>query len=478
MSFVIDFFKYCNNGHLVGAQVSVMAGDCYQLDLAYGNASLEDNRKVMLDTVFRIASISKIVVAMAVLQLAEKDLISLDDDIGEILGFKIRNPRFPNDKITIKMLMTQTSSITDGYDDENPLYDGIIAGYNGVNGKTLPVTLEQLLVPGSGKYYTDLTWSDAAPGCRFIYSNFGCGILACIVEAVTGMYFTDYAAQKILIPLGVDASFRASEIRNKAAIADLYYTAKDGRYRLARTGQSFIKSVYPRFPLKENYRGPAGGLFISMRDLSKIARLLINDGVWGGVRILEKETVDLMLQLHWFGQNNSYKAKGLQLKIMDFAGRTFKGHTGSAYGVISYLFINREEKLGICFITNGGQYRRGKLMYDIQENIFRTFLQHYWPSRKSKHRFTADLRVMHGFLDDRIIVLDSIPQIKSNDIYFSIKNIADIFNIVPIAEANRTILMFRRHQLVTAEPMLGLKAVCMKFKVEYHLMGNQLEIFY
>ncbi|MDD4389051.1 MAG: hypothetical protein PHV87_07595, partial [Bacilli bacterium] len=155
-----------------------------------------------------------------------------------------------------------------------------------------------------------------------------------------------------------------------------------------------------------------------------------------------------------------------------------KGHTGSAYGVISYLFINREEKLGICFITNGGQYRLGKLMYDIQENIFRTFLQHYWPSRKSKHRFTADLRVMHGFLDDRMIVFDSIPQIKSNDIYFSIKNIADIFNIVPIAEANRTILMFRRHQLVTAEPMLGLKAVCMKFKVEYHLMGNQLEIFY
>jgi CubicO group peptidase (beta-lactamase class C family) len=471
MSFASDFYKHCRESRLAGAQVSVFSGADYQLDLAYGMASLEDGKSVTLSTIFRIASISKIVVAVAVLQLVEKRLVSLDDDIGDILGFKIRNPRYPDDKITIKMLMTQTSSITDGPDEGR-------AGYNNVNGTSLPVTLRELLAPNPGEYYTEATWSPNRPGEKFIYSNFGCGILACVVEKATGEYFTDYVKRNVLDPLGVDASFRADEIINKEAIADLYYADNAGRLRRSRSGASFVESVYPRFPLGENYRGPAGGLFISMRDLARFARILIDDGAYFGRRILNKETVDLMLQIHWHGADKSYQAKGLQLKFINQFGPTFKGHTGSAYGAISYLFVNREEKLGICFITNGGLYRRGKKMYDVQENIFRSFLRAYWPRRPREHVFSADLRKPYGTLNDRAIFFSAPPRIAGDDVFLPVANIADIFDIAPETADVGTILRFRSRRVIATEPRLSLRKVCAAFKARYRRRGDEIEVYY
>ncbi|HHZ18720.1 MAG TPA: serine hydrolase [Acholeplasmataceae bacterium] len=472
MSFRTEFLQHCRDAQLVGAQVSVFSGDDYQLDLAYGLASLAGEKPVTLETIFRIASISKIVVAMAVLQLVEKQLVGLDDDIGSILGFNIRNPHHPDKKITIRMLMTQTSSITDGPEDDSR------AGYNNVNGTYRPATLRDLLVPNDGKYYTNKTWLAAVPGEAFNYSNFGCGILACIVEKVTGEYFTDYVAKNILRPLGLDASFRADEIKNKAAIANLYYGPENGGFKLSRSGESFIASVYPHFPLGENYRGPAGGLFISMRDLMKIARLLVNDGVVSGHRVLEKDTVDQMLQLQWYGVSENYRAKGLQLRFMDFDGKTFKGHTGSAYGAISYLFINREEKLGICFITNGGKYRPGTVMCDVQENIFRSFLNHYWPKQEREHVFSAAFGSAAGMLDDRVIRFSFPLELKDDDVYLPITNVADIFNIVPDAASGDVILRFRGREYVAVTPMLSLREVCATFNAGIRLENGKIEIRY
>src|SRR5690606_11809412 len=160
----------------------------------------------------------------------------------------------------------------------------------------------------------------------------------------TGEYFTDYVKRNVLDPLGVDASFRADEIINKEAIADLYYADNAGRLRRSRPGARLVESVYPRLPVGESYRRPAGRLLIIMRHVARFARILIDDRAYFGRRILNKETVDLMLQIHWHGADKSYQAKGLQLKFINQFGPTFKGHTGSAYGAISYLFVNREEK--------------------------------------------------------------------------------------------------------------------------------------
>src|SRR5690554_3106304 len=119
------FYKIFNN-QIVGGSVVLITWE-KEFKYNYGFSSLIDDKRVEDESIFRIASISKVIIGMAALKLVEEELLDLDEDISNILGYIIRNPKFPNVPITTRMLMLHTSSITDG-DNE----DGL--GYNGVNG--------------------------------------------------------------------------------------------------------------------------------------------------------------------------------------------------------------------------------------------------------------------------------------------------------------------------------------------------------
>lgn len=347
------FSKICSKNKLIGSNIVVCDKNNVLEKTCYGYQDLESKLPSSLNTIYRIASISKTVGAIALMQLEEKGLIDLDEDISKYLGYKVRNPKYPNDIITVKMLTMQTSSIQDGYDDENPAYDDIRKGYNGINGTYLDVSLRTLLTDTTSEYYTDLTFGNYKPGTRFCYSNFGCGIMACIIEMVSGELYVDYMENHIFKPLNLNASFKASRINGKENIATMYYKTKTGLHRVPK--ENFTESKLPVFPLGNNYRGPAGGLFISMNDLSVIMRMFMNYGTYNGVKILKRETVEKMYQMTWCGlPSDEYRAKGLQMRIIRNVDKfTLRGHTGGAYGVRSYMFFNLREGLGACFITNG-----------------------------------------------------------------------------------------------------------------------------
>ena len=101
-----------------GARLVVADKDNIFFNECFGMASIERNEETKENTVYRIASISKTIAAIALMQLVEQGKLDLDEDLGNIFGFPIRNPNFPDDVITVRMLTTQTSSILDGYDDE------------------------------------------------------------------------------------------------------------------------------------------------------------------------------------------------------------------------------------------------------------------------------------------------------------------------------------------------------------------------
>ncbi|MDD3171309.1 MAG: serine hydrolase [Bacilli bacterium] len=431
------FKEICTEARLVGASVVVVKDDKIINQDGYGYQSIEDNKMADENTIYRIASISKTVGAIALMQLVEKRKINLDSDISEYFGFLIRNPKFPDDKITVKMLTLQTSSITDGYDDENPAYDDIRRGYNGVNGTDLDVELKELLVPNDGKFYTPLTFSDNRPGTRFIYSNFGCGLMACLIEIASGEYYTDYMERHIFKPLSLDASFKASNIVHKELIADLYYPKndKDFGYTVARTAKRFVDGGYPLFPLGQNFRGPAGGLFISMKDLSTIMRMFLNRGVVNGVRLLNEDTVDLMVQQHWFGngENGGYRAKGIQMKVLNsFPNKPLRGHTGGAYGVRSYMFFNVKNQIGACFITNGGYYEKKTHpnIIDIFYDTLESMIENYWPRVEKESKFCLEVGKKVAFVDERKIVFDIVPYFDKEEIYLPAISLADGLNIV------------------------------------------------
>lgn len=332
---------------------------------SYGYADIEKDIPMSINHIHRIASVSKIFAGLAILKLIEEKKLDLKEDISKYLGFSFRNPKYPNDVITLEMVMTQTSSLSDG-DEANGL------GYDGVNGRHFFVDLERLITDPTYEYYTPKTFSDKKPGTFWEYSNFGCGILACIVEKITGEYFTNYVKRILFEPLNLDTSFRVEDIKNKDLIANLYYHTEEG-FEIALTKDALLRGQYPRFELGHNFRGPAGGLLVSPNDLSILMRMLMNKGTYNGVKIFEKESIELMEEIHWSGTvegNIIYRKKGLQIVLLDgYSEKTLKGHFGTAYGLRSFMLYN--DDFGYIFVTNGAKMINLGGISDLQQKYLK-----------------------------------------------------------------------------------------------------------
>lgn len=418
-----QFKKICSDASLVGASCLIYNKGRIVQKLNYGQSNRETKKRVTADTVFRIASISKVIVALCIMKLYEEGKLDLEEDISKYLGFEVKNPKYSDTPITLKLIMTQTSSITDGKDTEEA-GDDVNTGYNFINGTNKECSLFDLLHP-DGKYFVQETYSGYRPGSHFQYSNLGCGILACIIEKVTGKYFTDYVKEVVFNPLKLDASFIVTDIQSKDVAST--YVMRNGEIKMTRDRDLFEKGVYKKFPLGDNFRGPAGGCFISPNGLMKIMIALLK----GGHPIIKETTLHKMMQMAWAGyreKNESYTAKGLQLQIVDyFDNRRLYGHFGDAYGVKSYFLFNKKEQLGMIFITNGGGYKYQECGYsDVQEKLIKESLDKYWnPEFASTFRFNINEK--EGYLLDRKIELKT--RVSKNVVYFSKLSILDSLGI-------------------------------------------------
>lgn len=464
------FLNLVKEHKAAGARLVVTDKENIFFNECFGMASIERNEETKENTVYRIASISKTIAAIALMQLVEQGKLDLDEDLSNIFGFPIKNPNFPDDVITVRMLTTQTSSILDGYDDEELDADIPEKGYNGVNGSNLDCYLKDLLVPNDGPYYTPLTYAKYRPGSQFTYSNFGCGIMACVIEKISGEYFLDYMEKHIFKPLNIDANYSATRIINQDKIADMYQCYKEN-VTTVYNRERFINNPYKKFPLGETYRGPAGGLFINITDLTKLLQVLLNKGTLNGVKILESDTVEKMYQMQWFGYcDDTYKAKAIQMKVYDAPDPNFiyRGHTGGAYGVRSYFFFNLKQGIGACFITNG-------------------FLDHNC-SYHAKTVFDGTLRKIAELFGNNITTTVNIssagitlPERKiewlANPINYELyplMNIVDALDIVPTVTKDGTILL--RKNNISINPELSVFNGIQYINLEYLL--NTLKINY
>jgi CubicO group peptidase (beta-lactamase class C family) len=340
-------FKSIFQNKIVGGSVVFIQNNDH-FEYHYGYRSLIENKPVEEDTIFRIASISKVIVGIGAVRLVEMGLLDLDEDISDIFGFKIINHQFPDIPITTRMLMLHTSSITDG-----PNNNGNI-GYNGVNGEHYYVDLKDLLVNQHSEFYAKNTYSDFAPGQKYNYSNFGTGIIACIIEKRSKQLFTEFIENEFFKPLHMDASFKAKNIIKQEKISDAFIG-----FVTNKTGKAFIDSTYPDFSLGNNFRGPAGGMFVSSNDLSKIMIAMMNDGMVQNTQILNKQSVDNLLAMGVLAK------RYIQDKQI-----TLQGATGGAYGISSVMYFSKQKKTGVCFVANGGNYLPAPTgLNDVQEAV-------------------------------------------------------------------------------------------------------------
>jgi len=369
---------------LMGMSVVRVCGE----DVESFHFGLKDySRELSVDdsTMYRIASISKTVSALGLMKLYEQELFQLDDDVSDFIGFELRNPNWPDVPITFRMVLSHTSSIQDG------------TGYNGFLGDTFsfdatPPSISELLTP-VGNAYTSNMFRQENPGTYFAYSNINYGVVATLIEAISGVRFDVYMRENILQPLGIAGSYNVGDIQNIDNVAVLYrnqngWTAQADNYQ----------GVFPVPLFLDNYTigtnglifGPQGSLRISPTDLARIL-LTMKNGHYQGISILEQATIELMQEPQWTydGSNGDnyyglFRSWGLGVHCTTDTnggdvlclGNLFKGHPGEAYGLISdmYWFSSESINGGFIFMTNGSfngfDFGNESAFYTLEEDVF------------------------------------------------------------------------------------------------------------
>jgi CubicO group peptidase (beta-lactamase class C family) len=333
-----------------------------------GVADAATGRTVTADDPVRIASISKLVTAIGVMRLVEQGVLNLDADVSDLLGWRLRNPRFPDVPITLRLLLSHRSSLTDnaGY---------LIALDEGVEGAVADPK----------------AWDgEHAPGQFFRYTNLNFPVVASVMERATGERFDRLMQRLVLAPLKLDACFNWATCSTdaKARAVVLYEAGKP-----VRDEQAFIAGC-PVTPAKDGscrlttwqagrngaLFSPQGGLRISMRGLATIGRLLLSDGTVDGVRLLSPASMRVLTTPEWtfdgsngvqneeaesgvraggfncrYGLAVSFTATPLPACRDDPVGdaRARIGHAGEAYGLRSGLWVDRAAGTGVAyFATN------------------------------------------------------------------------------------------------------------------------------
>jgi CubicO group peptidase (beta-lactamase class C family) len=313
------------------------------------------------DDPVRVASISKLVVAVGVMKLVEQGRLDLDHDVSRQLGWTLRNPAFPDRPITLRQLLSHTSSVRD-FEDQYAIPLG-----NSVQAVMAAPTSWDLKHGPADIYFT--------------YSNLNFPIVASIVERVTGERFDLWMRREVIEPMKLDACYNwptCSDAKIARAVV-LTQGGKPVRDDLAgkRPDCPVFVDKGPcdlgRWKLGENGAlfAPQGGLRISMNDLARVGRMLLNGGVLDGVRILSPQSVETMLRPAWRfdGRNGNtdkgfYCDYGLAVQLIptgmhgcrdDPAGDgIFRvGHAGDAYGLRSGLWIDRLQGAGVAYFVSG-----------------------------------------------------------------------------------------------------------------------------
>jgi CubicO group peptidase (beta-lactamase class C family) len=287
----------------------------------------DEEHPVSEDTMFMIASVTKTVVATAIMQLWEQGFFDLDDDINETLDFDVRNPSHPGTAITFRHLMIHRSSIHDRYPFFEEMYT--IDSGGGDSPWDLGEFLEAYLVP-DGQFYSLENYLDKAPGEQYEYANYGAALLAYLVEVLSGEDFAAYCQHHIFSPLGMEHSYLLlSDIPESEA--ELASPFKDG-IALPHYG-------YPDYP--------SGSLRTTIRDLARFASFYLEPTDVSEV-ILQPATVELMFSEH--GEADNQDQIGL---IWWHEEGNAIGHDGGDDGVTTALTLYPDDGYAIILFMNG-----------------------------------------------------------------------------------------------------------------------------
>lgn len=301
------------------------------------------------DTKIRIASISKVILGMETMRLREKGVVNLDTSIGEYWGFPISNPNYPQKVISIRSLLSHTSSIDANlgkakeYEVVSPLLQ---------NGQAFDTS-----VPNHRH-----SWS---------YNNYAFDVLGLTIEQAANKSVDEMLREDFYTGMDIDGAFFTNNLKNTDNIATLYNQKGDVERSVEEQ-----KAIIGGFGPKGTGEHFAGGMEISVSDLAKLVALLANDGMYDGKQYLSPQSV-AMLEATNIGTvgDGFYQALPLRYRPNMYGRDRLYYHTGSAYGVYNTMSYDPGTKDGVVVLSIGAEGKKDdygvyRICGEISEYIY------------------------------------------------------------------------------------------------------------
>ena len=357
---------YMEECRTMGLATVLFKGD----DILYMNALGWRDKKggdpLDVNDIFKIASMSKSFSAVSILQLIDEGKLSLEDDVSDLMGFPVRHPKWPDIPITLKMLLSHTSSMKDGSGNSR---------YWTPDWVNPSVTSVDSMLQHA--FY------DYAPGQGYNYCNRGFNMLGNIIERASGERFDDYVRRHILDPLGagkagynvdsLDADrlvtmygYSKSEdklLRNNAYVRKNEKKVADGTYVLGEDGWGW---------------SPTGGMKITLPDLTRWLMTLRDSCITpSGVRLISPAAYRKLTTHTTPADPGTDYCLGTRTETRLIDGKTLYGHTGSLHGYKGCMFVHPTEGWGFICLCSSTRLTRINEVYEIYYRVGNLLYEQY-----------------------------------------------------------------------------------------------------
>jgi CubicO group peptidase (beta-lactamase class C family) len=333
---------------LMGLAGSVFVDGREVWSKGYGHRDYLRTQPFTPTTPMLIASISKTFTGVAMMRLVAEGKLDLDADVNRYLPFRVRNPRFPDIPITLRMIATHTSSIADQWRIYRASYHW---------GGDSPVSLSEFITSyfaSDGYNYSADNYTTVPPGRAREYSNIGAGLVGFIIERVTGERLDAYTQRHILTPLGM---------RSTGWFLRDLPTAELSTQFVEQEGWAIPVPLYGLTTY------PDGGVRSTVSDLSRFFQALLNHGEHAGVRILPAAQADEMTRFQFSGpafpegygpgEGNS----GLFWRTR--RNGEFIGHGGNDAGVQTLMLSTLNRRVAVVLFSNTSGVLAGRALNTI-----------------------------------------------------------------------------------------------------------------
>jgi CubicO group peptidase (beta-lactamase class C family) len=320
--------EYQSNKNVASISAGILKKDKIIWLGAHGNADISHHVQATPKTIYRIASISKVITAVAIMQLVEQKKINLDDDALKYI------PYFPKKqwKFTVRQILQHTAGLRTYRTGEFNSTTSFSSTMDAVN----VISKDPL---------------EFKPGTKYLYTTLGYNLLAAIIENASKMKFPDYLKKYIFEP------------------ADMTSTVPELQHEIIMNkAQGYTKNSYrviQNAPLSDvSIKCAGGGLVSTAEDILKFAHCLLNG------KLIKHSTLDSMLVPAKLQNGQTLEiGLGFELKT-DYYGKQFFGHYGHGTGFMSLLAIYPKDTVAVVDLINTEDRNLEGPAVDLAEIIY------------------------------------------------------------------------------------------------------------